>query len=274
MRNFYLIKIIAILVTLALGAIAPAEAQVNEDEYDLEISGVVEEISVDSIVVSGITILITEATILPDDLEVRHEVDVYVEYTDDEFTAVELELEDETDDDDHDVENPDATEEPSNNDDDGDDEKDNVKFTGTLDEIGIDYIVLSGVTIHLRDVTEISDDLVVGEIYEVYIELDDDTFTADEIELHNEDEDDEDRGEIDDDDDSDDDDDVSNDDDNDHDDDHDEDDDSDDHDDSRNGDNDDDHDGDDDDHDDDSRNGDDHDDDDDHDDHDDHDDDD
>ncbi len=227
MHKLYVFTFAVLMVSIGLGALVPAKAQEKADEYDLEISGVLQEINEDNIVISGVTILIAENTELSDDLEVDAKVDAYVNYVDEEFTAVGIELDDDKDEDENDrdgplateepvdgpvvtdepADSPEVTEEPSDgpvvteepddddedrdDDEDDEDEDEELEFTGTLDEIDTAFIVLSGVTIQLNDMTEIEDELVVGEKYEVEIDLDENTFIAEEIELDDEDDDDE-----------------------------------------------------------------------------------
>jgi LysM repeat protein len=75
----------------------------------------------------------------------------------------------------------------NDNDDQGEDEDEDVKLVGTLDQIGADFIVLSGVTINTTGLT--FENLVLGTVVKVEATFVNNGFVADEIEYEDTDDD-------------------------------------------------------------------------------------
>ncbi len=181
------------------GVLVATEVSVIEDGLlpgEFEVKGILESYGEATIVVSGLTFDITEA-VIEDNLVVGDLVEVKGTLSEaGEWIAREVELAiPDDDEDDSDDDSPD--------DDDG-----VIEITGTLDEIGDNFIVVNGLTIDISDAV-IEDTLVLGALVEVKVIVVDDQLVALSVENADDDDDDDDSDDSPGDDDDDDDDDDS-----------------------------------------------------------------
>ena len=167
----------------ASNAESKAASSTSSYEDDMEIVGMVESLTSDSIVISGTVIAITAETEIKDPIAVGDMVKAHTFTADDgTLTAREIELLDDEDDDPGD-----------------DDDEDTTVITGTVESLTSDAIVVSGIVIAITSETEIDDEIAVGDTVKVHaFTADDGTLTAHEIELFEDDDDMEDPGDDDD----------------------------------------------------------------------------
>lgn len=158
--------LVAQIIEVAQGNVSADSGKTVDD--DLKVKGYVESITDEFVIVDGETYFFSDLTEMKVEISVGDYVEVYFFEQDGQKVALEIELEDMNDDG------------PGGSEDDDDSE---LKVKGYVESITDEFVIIDGTTFFFSELTEMKDEISVGDYVEVYFFEQDGQKVALEIEL-------------------------------------------------------------------------------------------